>query len=220
MAFATIRNASKTGLVLLESRIEVAEDGFVSIPAKFLAPASGLQYGDFDLDSVWPLSSFPAGLPTLQGGPYLASRTIKKQNGLTYIDANYVSALNPVRVSISESDGKASFSGYAPPVQVGLTFTEPAALLSFDYTAVAVTHSYAVIGSNTYNPPDPEGRVGDRYNVVMINGWNRIATVKKDIITRNVEKVGRVQRVSVTANPYIQTPWDQLALAAAAPYVR
>lgn len=220
------RAASKSGLVLLNNSIQIAEDGFVSLSASFLAPASGLRSSDFELDSAWPLSSLPAGLPALQGGPFLANRSISKRNGLTYVDALFVSALNPVRVLVSETDGQASFSGFAPArVELNATFGSitqtviPAALLSFDYTAVSVKHSYAVIGDNAYSPAPPEGRLGDRYNVVAIGATRRIPQVKKDIITRNVEKVGRVQRISVTANPYLQTPYDQLALAAASPYI-
>lgn len=215
--------------MLLSSSVQVADDGFVSIAASFLAPASGLKSSDFALDSTWPLSSLPSGVPALQGGPFLASKSITKKNDLTYVDALFVSALNPPRVLVSEKDGQASFSGFRPegtetvasfggPAGTTITTIVPAALLSFDYMAVSVTHSYAVIGDNAYSPAPPQGRLGERYNLIAIGPTRRIAQVKKDIITRNVEKVGRVQRVSVTANPYIQVPYNQLLVAALSEY--
>lgn len=201
---ATIRRApAKTGLVLLESSVQIAEDGFVSIPARFLAPETGLAATDFLIDSEWPLSALPNGLPAIQAGPFLASRTIEKRNGLTYIEATYVSALNPVRIVESSTDAVARFSGYEPPVQVGLTFTETGALLAFDYIARSITYSYAVAGENSFAKDFPSGVIGSRFNIVSSGNISRVQTQVSQVRTQQIEKVGRVKRISITATPTI-----------------
>jgi hypothetical protein len=202
MASTVQRSSGKSGLVLLESDVEVAEDGFVKITSKFLAPTAGLGVSDFLLDSVWPMSALPAATPSIQAGPFLSSRTMQKKNGLLYVDAVYVSALNPVRISTSYSDSIGRFSGYEPPVQVGLTYTETAALLSFDYVARAVSKSFAVIGDNAVLP-GVAGSVISRFNVVSAGNAKRVTTKVQQVVTSKIDEIGLVKRFTITATPTV-----------------
>jgi hypothetical protein len=188
------RNSAKNGLVLLNSNVSVAEDGFVSINARWLAPAAGLGQGDFLLDSEWPLASaaLPAGMPQIQSGPYMLNRTIVKQNGLTYVDTTYVSALGPLRISISATSSKSSFSGYAE------NDDGDSESLSFDYHVVSRTYSFAVVGE--YALRQPPAAPGPIYNYRREgrNGLVRYKPTKS--VTGTRETLGRVNRYQLTAS--------------------
>lgn len=197
MPSTVIRSASKTGLVLLESRVSVANDGLVTIDASFLAPAAGLNSSDFQLDAAWPSAfALPPGTPSLQGGPYLLSRNASKQNGLTTIQAQYVSATNPVRQAWSESTEKLTFSGFA----------ESGALsgsLSFDYYTRVQTITYTVIAPNVFNL-QPTGEVGRRFNIRQEGASNLVTTQEVQTISSSRETIGPVSRISVTARRIIE----------------
>lgn len=197
------RDSTKNGLVLLNSNVSVAEDGFVSISARWLAPAAGLGAGDFVLDSLWPLTSapLPTGVPQTQGGPYLLNRNIVKQNGLTYVDTTYVSALGPLRLSISATSSKSSFSGYAEDEDGN------SESLSFDYHVVSRTYSYAVVGE--YKLEQPPAAPGPKYNYRQ-EGKSGLVTYKPTkSVTGTRETLGRVNRYQITATSiYEQTNSD------------
>jgi hypothetical protein len=187
------RDSTKNGLVLLNSNVAVAEDGFVSINARWLAPAAGLGPNDFLLDSEWPLvaAPLPTGMPQIQAGPYLLNRNIVKQNGLTFVDTTHVSALAPLRISVNATSSKSSFSGYAEDKDGN------SESLSFDYHIVARTYSYATVGNFTFQQP-PAGP-GPIYNYRR-EGKNGLVTYKPSkTVTGTRETLGRVNRFQITA---------------------
>jgi hypothetical protein len=199
---ATIRRATnKTGLVLLESSVQVAEDGLVTVPARFLAPEAGLTANDFVLDSAWPMAVLPNGLPPIQAGPFLATRTIEKRSGLTYIDATYVSALNPVRIVTSTTSNVARFSGSELATFINGVATE-GGILAFDYLANTQTKQYAIIGENIIVPA-PQGTITQRFNIFSFLRSDRVTTKTIQVYSQTVEQVGRVKRISASAEPRI-----------------
>jgi hypothetical protein len=194
MASIVVRNPAKTGLVLVSSNVSVAEDGFVSVGARWLAPVAGLSQNDFLLDSEWPLSvaPLPAGIPNVQGGPYLIGRNIVKQNGLTFVDTSYVTAVAPVRIVSSSSSSRASFSGYAEDDKGN------SGSLSFDYHTVTRTFAYATVGNVSIKQP-PSAPSG-RYNIREEGKSSLVNFVPSKSITAQKETLGRVSRFQITAS--------------------
>jgi hypothetical protein len=196
MPSTIIRSASKPGLVLLESRVAVAADGLVTISARFLAPAAGLGASSFSLDSSWPSQfSLPPSTPNLQGGPYLLSKSVSKQNGLTVIDAEFISAASPVRRAVSEATEKLTFSGYKESkTSAGVI----SGSLSFDYYTTAQTFSYTVIAPNT-SKIEPKGKIGYKFNT-RAEGVSSLVTVQEvEILSHSRETLGKVDRISITS---------------------
>jgi len=201
MPSTVIRSAQKAGLVLIESRVSVANDGLVTIDASFLAPTSGVALNTFDLDASWPsIFALPPATPTLQGGPYLLSKNVSKKNGLTIVQAQYVSATNPVRVAISESTEKLTFSGYAEQTQNNTTTSGS---LSFDYYASTQTATYTLIAPTVYSPT-VSGRIGAKFNFRR-EGEDRLITLAEtETLVSSDETLGKVSRISVTARRIIE----------------
>ncbi len=176
---------------MLSSNVSVADDGFVTIFAQWLAPSAGLSSGTFGLDSPWP-AALPSGVPPIQGGPFLISRNVSKKNGLTIIDTNYASAVFPVRIQKGAASSKASFSGYAED-SLGQSGS-----LSFDYYTVVRSYSYATVGFVTIEKPvsRPFGIFNVRRDgVSQLVGYRATQT-----LTATRETIGRVNRFVVTAN--------------------
>jgi hypothetical protein len=196
MPSTIIRSASKSGLVLLESRVAVAADGLVTISASFLAPAAGLLSTDFALDTSWPSQfSLPPSTPALQGGPYLLSKSVSKQNGLTVIDAEFISAANPVRRAVSESTEKLTFSGYKESeTSAGVI----SGSLSFDYYTTAQTFTYTVIAPNS-SKVEPKGKIGYRFNTRAEGVSSLVTTQEVEILSHSRETLGKVDRISITS---------------------
>jgi hypothetical protein len=194
MASTVVRNQNKTGLVLLSSNVSVAEDGFINVTARWLAPVAGLSATDFILDSEWPRNAapLPTGMPNNQGGPYLVGRTIVKQNGMTFVDANYVTAIAPFRIKESKSTERASFSGYAEDKNGN------SGSVSFDYSACVSVYDYAVVGG----VPEiryPDALPGIIYNFRTEGKANLVLFRPSQTITGSREVLGRVARFSITA---------------------
>jgi hypothetical protein len=188
------RNSAKNGLVLLNSNVSVAEDGFVSINARWLAPAAGLGQGDFLLDSEWPLAAapLPLGAPSLQGGPFLIGRSVSKQNGLLIVETNYISAIAPFRIKESRSTERASFSGYAEDKKGN------SGSVSFDYSACVSVYDYSVVGG----VPEiryPDALPGIIYNFRTEGKASLVLFRPSQTITGSREVLGRVARFSITA---------------------
>ena len=202
MPATIIRASSAQGLTLLESGVEVAEDGFVTIETTFLAPASGYNPLVFALDSPWPQGiSLPVGLPTLQGGPFLLNHSVKKQNALEMVRATYVSALNPIRVITSESTDRLSFSGFVGTTSTFFGTNEQS--LSFDYYTMAQTISFALIAPNI-SEIKPEGKIGERFNVRSEGVAGLIQLKETEFITTSRTTVGKVTRISSTARRILE----------------
>jgi hypothetical protein len=207
------RSESKSGLVLLESRVAVADDGLVTIEARFLAPISGVPLGSFEQDALWPAQVFPAGVPKLQGGPYLRTYSAQKQNGLTFIEATYLSAVNPVRIATSTATERLSFSGFAETSTAGpLGSASASGSLSFDYYTTSVTQSYTLIAPNIFSAP-VNGQIGVRFNIRTEGQSSLVTTNEEEFVTQSVEVLGAVSRVTRTVRRIIvqgETPQIQL----------
>jgi hypothetical protein len=214
MASTVQRNSAKTGLVLLESRISVADDGLVTIDARFLAPAAGLAPATFGNDAPWPFPQLPSGLPNLQGGPYLNTYSVQKENGLTFIDAKFVSAVNPVRIATTTDTEKLNFSGYAETSTSGPLGTASASgSLSFDYYTRSMTRSYTLVAPNAFSAP-VSGSIGARFNIRREGNPNLVTTEQQQFVTESIENIGVVSRISRTARRiFVQgkTPSIQLS---------
>lgn len=196
-----IRASSAQGLTLLESSVAVANDGFVTITARFLAPASGYNPATFALDEPWPVAALPTGVPNLQGGPYLLSHEVKRENLLTIVSATYVSAINPVRVSVEEATEQRAFSGF---LFTSGTFTGTRQQsLSFDYFTTAQTINYAVIAPNVVEIK-PVGAIGERFNVKNEGVQGLVQIKETEFITTSRSTVGKVSRVSATARRILE----------------
>jgi hypothetical protein len=201
MAVTIHRAASALGLTLLNSVCDVGSDGLVTIKARFLEPASGLNRAVFDLDAPWPLPTPPLNMPAIQGGPYLLSVSIAKEAGLNYVDTTYVSAVNPLRILVSEASEKLSFSGSY--VRAAATFVLGAsATLSFDYYTAAQTFTYTLIAPNIAEP-QPAGQIGHRFNVRSEGRSELIVLKEEEIVTTSRERIGLVTRVSVTSRRWL-----------------
>jgi hypothetical protein len=211
------RSTARTGLVLLSSSVEVAADGLVTIPARFLAPDAGLSSSDFLLDSAWPSTiPLPLGMPGIQGGPFLVSRSISTSTGLTFIDALYVSALNPVRLVEEFATEKKNFNGFFfQSSTIGGTQQQS---LSFDYFTTAVTHSYALIEPNLFDSK-PSGIIGDKFNIVSSgqSGLVEVQIREEETVERAKTRVGKVSRIQTTVRRILvqdgsiaipTTPWS------------
>jgi hypothetical protein len=203
------RNTAKTGLVLLESQVSVSDDGLVTLSTRFLAPSTGFSAATFANDAPWPLPQLPSGLPALQGGPHLNTYAVQKQNGLTFIDATYVSAVNPPRAATSTATEKLTFSGFAETsTSTALGTASASGSLSFDYYTRSMTRSYTVIAPNTYRAP-VSGQIGARFNERREGNAALVTTSTQEFVTESVETIGRVSRISRTARRIIvqgQTP--------------
>jgi hypothetical protein len=193
MASTVVRNPNKTGLVLISSNVSVAEDGFINVTARWLAPVAGLSATDFVLDSEWPRNAapLPTGMPNSQGGPYLVGRTIVKQNGLTFVDTSYATAIAPVRIVSSTSASRASFSGYQEDKKGN------SGSLSFDYHTITRTYSYATVGKVSIESP---GAVAANiYNIRREGKAELVRYQMSKTVTATKETVGRVNRFQITA---------------------
>jgi hypothetical protein len=204
MPATVVRNPEKLGLTKLSSNVTVAEDGLVRVTAQFLAPSTGLAESVFQLDSSWPVADLPIGLPPSQGGPYLVERNIRKENGLTLVDATYATALSTIRFARSEATELATFSGFAEgTVTDALSVTTGGGALAFDYYATSVTLSYALIAPNAFTIT-PSGLVSQPFNIRKQGLSQLVKTKQRDLISTSRETVGRVMRVSVTARRIIE----------------
>jgi hypothetical protein len=194
MASTVVRNPNKTGLVLISSNVSVAEDGFINVTARWLAPVAGLSATDFILDSEWPRNAapLPTGMPNNQGGPYLVGRTIVKQNGLTFVDTNYATAVAPVRIISNSSSSRASFSGYAEDDEGN------SGSISFDYHTVTRTYSYATV--TNVPMPQPPAAPGGIYNFRQEGKYDLVRYIAAKTVTAQKETIGRVSRFQVTAS--------------------
>lgn len=202
------RAQGATGTVLVSSSVDVASDGFVQISARFLLPQTSVP--NFAPYSPWPQQSKPSGTPAnLQGGPFLISKTIKKENGLVFADCVYVSALHPIKPSIDASINVASFSGYAED-RLGNSQS-----ISFDYYQVVRTYEYATVGqTKMLIPPVAPGlRFNDRTegkNGLVQIGWKKSTTGSK-------KETGPVVRWSITSTgTYYQINTDVGVISGAA----
>jgi len=207
------RSESKSGLVLLESRVAVADDGLVTIEARFLAPIAGVPLGSFEQDALWPAEVFPAGVPKLQGGPYLRTYSAQRQNGLTFIEATYLSAVNPVRVATSIATERLSFSGFAETSTAGpLGSASASGSLSFDYYTRSMTKSYTLIAPQTVSI-ELSGQIGARFNERSEGQSSLVTTNEEEFVTESIEVLGAVSRVTRTARRIIvqgETPQIEL----------
>ena len=208
---ATIRrNPSKQDLQLLRSRVSVAYDGFVEISASFLAPVGGVSGSDFLLDSEWPARALPNDLPPIQGGPFLLSREIYKQNGLTYINAVYTSAISEngqPRLTISQASERLTFSaskeGLVNVMQSDGTFVSLSGTdtVSFDYWTNTKTFSYAMLDGARFSKR-PVGRIVPGYSNFKREGTGAPITLQwsaVNVTTASVETIGKISRYRVTS---------------------
>lgn len=201
-----IRASSAQGLTLLESNVSVANDGLVTITARFLAPAAGYNPATFALDESWPVAALPTGVPPLQGGPYLLTHEVKKENLLTIILATYVSALNPPRLVVEEATEQRSFSGSFFDGRSITLFGNESASISFDYFTTAQTISYAIIAPNLVEIK-PVGTIGARFNVKSEGSYRGVFNIpikETEFITTSRTTIGKVARVSATARKILE----------------
>ena len=197
MAATIVRSAQKTGLVLLESSSSVATDGMVTVNAEFLAPSSQSTSG-FELDASWPASVvLPAGLPSLQGGPFLLTRSINRKNGLIYISATYVSAVNPPRILVTKTTATKTFNGQAEDVSGNV------GTLAFDYVTFSETQSCALLTTSRFTL-SPIAQIGRRFNFQKSGFWGLVDTfVKRDqSVSENI--VGMVRQLQVSSDISIE----------------
>lgn len=210
MAATVRRNPNKQGLVLLSSDVTVAQDGFVTVTASWLAPASGLSQSLLAVDSMWPSDvPLPVGMPTNQGGPYCVTRKIKKANGLTTVDTVFVTAVAPVRLSVSVSSARAAFSGYAEATNNN---DEPISQsLSFDYDQISRTYSYSTINNKERRvPPSSPGVIYNRRSEGA-SGLVRVRPART--VTGERTTIGPVHRISITSSTIYEQYDDGLAVA-------
>lgn len=203
MPATIIRSSQAQGLTLLASRLAVADDGFVSISARWLAPQTGFSIEDLALDSPWPLQAapLPVGMPRTQGGPFLIQRSVFKENGITYAETNYATAVFPLRIAESTSSQRASFNGYAEDSDGN------SGSVSFDYHTVTRTFSYSTVGSAAIIQPFVFPQ--NTYNIRREGKWRLVRYFPSRTITANRQTLGRVSRFSITATGF----YEQLTAA-------
>jgi hypothetical protein len=197
MAATIVRSAQKTGLVLLESSSSVATDGMVTVNAEFLAPSTQSTSG-FELDASWPASVvLPAGLPSLQGGPFLLTRSINRKNGLVYISATYVSAVNPPRILVSKTTATKTFNGQAEDRDGNV------GTLAFDYETFSEAQSCALLTTSRFTLV-PIARVGRRFNYQKSGFWGLVDTFTKRTQSVSENIVGMVRQLQVSSEISIE----------------
>ena len=197
MAATIVRSAQKTGLVLLESSSSVATDGMVTVNAEFLAPSSQSTSG-FELDASWPASVvLPAGLPSLQGGPFLLTRSINRKNGLIYISATYVSAVNPPRILVTKTTATKTFNGQFED-ESGNVGT-----LAFDYDALSESQSCALLTTSRFTL-SPIAQIGRRFNYQKSGFWQLVDTFTKRTKSVSENIVGMVRQLQVSSEISIE----------------
>jgi hypothetical protein len=109
---STIHRKNTGGLTLLSAPVSVADDGLVSVSARFLL-SSPSEAENFTPNYTYATSSF-AGLPRLQNGLFVQSRNVRKENGLYMADVQLVGALNPPQYKLSSSTDTRNFVGTLP----------------------------------------------------------------------------------------------------------
>ena len=174
----------------------MAQDGFVTVSASWLAPATGVSADLLVLDSPWPSNvPLPAGMPYNQGGPYLVTRKIQKSKGITTIDTVFVTAVAPVRVSVSVSSSRAAFNGYAESVKNEEPISES---LSFDYDQISRTFNYATISNRQrFIPSSSPGLIYNRRS----DGESGLVSYRSaETINGERTTIGPVHRISITSS--------------------
>jgi hypothetical protein len=203
MPATIIRNPSKRQLTLISSQSQVQDDGLVTVTAEFLPPESGLDETTFRLDSPWPLSTPPIGIPPIQGGPFLVSRTIEKREGILMVAALYTSAVNPPRVVKSQSESQQRFSGYGSSED-----GETSGSVAFDYTATQVNVSYAIVRGNAFvvepDVVDPKNTT----NVSIQGDPGLVNIVTTQIKSEEKQDFGLVTRITKSSSMLYQQPGE------------
>lgn len=189
---SAIVHKANTDTVCLSQATSVAEDGLVTVRARFMLPNAG-SVSAFALDSTWPGGSSPRGLPANQGGPYLVSRDFQYTNGLVFVDATYVTATNPVRVVYSEQRSTRAFTGIIfvrDPNNAQATIATNA---KFDYVGTVASARYTILDRGNFSPDLSAARIN--YVIGVSQGITDLI-LQKTIDSENREIIGRVHRVT------------------------
>lgn len=177
-------------IVCVSQACNVADDGLVTVRARFLL-RSASDANFFELDARWPSGSSPRGLPRNQGGPYLVSRDFEYSSGLVFVNATYVTAMNPVRVVYSKNRSTRAFSGLIAIVENGVATTVTA---KFDYTTEVASALYNLVDDAVFSAD-----LTNMARIVSITGvsstlLSKIA--KKNIVSEDRLQIGKVTQVT------------------------
>ena len=201
-------------LALLGHALNVRESGLVTVTMSLacLGTESVMRRNLAFLtrDSAPPVA-LPANVkavPLLNDGIFLADFQTNYENGICYIDTNYVGISAGGRFEYGEQSNTKSFSGL---LFADRFFTGGATILtyhnwSFDFTGVSVTISHC-----SFDPKSrrvPKGRIEDRFNYKggLPNAYDyRVSTVGqlriKQVMSTQIVKNGPVYVITETANP-------------------
>lgn len=203
-------------LALLGHTLNVRESGLVTVTMSLacLGTESVMRrnLALFTRDSVPPVA-LPANVkavPLLNDGIFLADFQTNYENGICYIDTNYVGISAGGRFEYGEQSNTKSFSGY---YFADLSLSGTTILTyhnwSFDFTSVSTTISHCSFDPKSRR--NPKGRIEDRFNErggLPIN--STIGTYKpsskgqlriKQVMSIQIVKNGPVYVITETANP-------------------
>lgn len=206
---------SAGNLVLLKHALSLRENGLVSVAMSMACLGTeavmARNLARFGKDALPPvaLPDNVKATPLVNNAIYLSDYQSRAENGICYIDANYVGINSVQREEYSESSNTKSFSGYK---FYNRNFNGNVVLFffpwSFDYIATSVSISHCSLDSASRR--EPQGRIDDRFNFrggapdesyyYASVGVPRI----KQVIGVQINKVGPVFVINETANPELE----------------
>jgi hypothetical protein len=133
----------------------------------------------------------------LQGGPFLLTRSINRKNGLVYISATYVSAVNPPRILVSKTTATKTFNGQAEDRDGNV------GTLAFDYETFSEAQSCALLTTSRFTLV-PIARVGRRFNYQKSGFWGLVDTFTKRTQSVSENIVGMVRQLQVSSEISIE----------------
>jgi len=198
------------GLALLSHNSTVEGDGIVQVAMQFACLGTpqvvATNMRRFIPDAPPPVA-LPASVSSLRletGTVYLLDARNSIANGICYIDASYVGSSADQARRVTETWTTRSFSGTILG-QLNLSGTSIATIfgtIAFDYTAVARTVNWTVIGAQGDVPLDARPvniRNRNETRLGTANVTKRgIGYMVEQVPSISTEKVGRVTRITKT----------------------
>ena len=198
------------GLALLSHHSTVEGDGLVQVTMQFACLGTpqvvATNMRRFIPDAPPPVA-LPASVSSLRletGTVYLLDARNSIANGICYIDASYVGSSADQARRVTETWTTRSFSGVTlGQINInGTTIPTVFGTIAFDYTAVARTVNWTVIGAQGDVPLDARPvnirnrseTVTDRPNIFKLG----IGYMVKQVPSISTEKIGRVTRITKT----------------------
>jgi hypothetical protein len=192
-----------TGFTRTESVVSLAEDGLVTARIVYAALPS-VSPSPFLLDSPPPggLPAAAQGYALAANGLFLTGFERQVANGLQFITATYAGCMGIPRIAQSQSVETRSYVGPLITQTIGGQSS-----LSFDYKIATTTFRYAILSDSIFRA-EPQAQEISRFNIKSVGRPPEPRL--EQIISEQIETVGRVRRVAITATGvFVDDPVDR-----------